>query len=64
MSVDVVTLTLAKAYTDKKVANGGGSGGSGAGLPPVTETNNGNLLQVVNGAWAAVSLPSAEQSEF
>lgn len=35
-----------------------GSGGSGAaGLPAVSETDNGKVLTVVNGAWAAAELP-------
>ena len=36
MSFDPITLALAKNYTDKKVAEGGGSGGgAGSGLPVV-----------------------------
>lgn len=64
MGLDAITLAAAKKYTDEQVANNGGNGSTGAGLPPVTTANNGNFLQVVNGAWAAVSLPSAEESEF
>lgn len=63
MGLDVITLAAAKNYTDEKVGSGG-NGGSGSGLPPVTAANNGNFLQVVNGAWAAVSLLSAEESKF
>lgn len=41
-----------------------GSGGSGGGLPSVTTADNGKFLRVVNGAWAAESLPSAEGGSF
>lgn len=37
--------------TDTGVA----AGGSGSGLPKVTEADNGKILQVVNGAWALVT---------
>lgn len=37
-------------------ASGGSSGGSGSGLPAVTSADNGKILMVQNGAWAAVSL--------
>ena len=30
------------------------NGGDGSALPPVTESDNGNILQVVNGAWMIV----------
>lgn len=35
-----------------------------SGLPTVTTEDNGKVLQVVNGAWAAVAYPSAEDSTF
>lgn len=35
-----------------------------AGLPAVTAANNGQFLQVVNGAWAAATIPSAEGVTF
>ena len=35
-----------------------------SGLPAVTSSDNGKVLQVVNGAWAAVSLPSASGNSF
>lgn len=34
------------------------------GLPAVTSADNGKVLQVVNGAWAAASLPSANGVTF
>ena len=34
----------------------GGGGGGGAGLPSVTGADNGKVLSVVNGAWAAAKL--------
>lgn len=34
------------------------------GLPAVTASDNGKILQVVNGAWAAASLPSANGVSF
>lgn len=39
-------------------------GGSGSGLPSVSEEDNGKLLMVENGAWAAVAVPSAEEAVF
>lgn len=34
-------------------------------LPPaVTAADNGKILQVVNGSWAAVAIPSAEDNTF
>lgn len=35
-----------------------------AALPPVSASDNGKILKVVNGAWAAVTLPSAEGESF
>lgn len=35
-----------------------------AGLPAVTSSDNGKVLRVVNGAWAAESLPSASGVSF
>ncbi len=34
------------------------------GLPTVSASDNGKVLQVVNGAWAAASLPSANGVSF
>lgn len=36
----------------------------GSGLPAVTTADNGKILQVVNGAWAAAQLPSASGVSF
>lgn len=33
-------------------------------LPAVTAANNGQVLMVVDGAWAAASLPAAEGEDF
>jgi len=35
-----------------------------AGLPSVTSSDNGKVLQVVNGAWAAATIPSANGVSF
>ena len=35
-----------------------------SGVPTVTTANNGQFLQVVNGAWAAATVPSAEEASF
>lgn len=35
-----------------------------AELPTVTADNNGQFLRVVDGAWAAVAVPSAEEASF
>lgn len=43
---------------------GVGSGGGGSNLPAVTTSDNGKFLQVVNGAWSAVSIPSGEGVNF
>ena len=39
----------------KKIEEGGGGG---SGLPSVTEADNGKVLSVVNGAWAAALYPN------
>lgn len=41
-----------------------GSGGSSSTLPVVSTSDNGKFLQVVNGAWSAVSIPSGEGVNF
>lgn len=45
-----------------EIADGSGSGSSN--LPAVTTSDNGKFLQVVNGAWSAVSIPSGEGVNF
>ena len=34
------------------------------GVPTVTTANNGQFLRVVNGAWAASTVPNAEEASF
>jgi hypothetical protein len=34
------------------------------GLPAVAAADNGKILRVVNGVWAAAFLPNAEEAEF
>lgn len=43
---------------------GVGSGSGGSTLPAVTTSDNGKFLQVVNGEWSAVSIPSGEGVNF
>ena len=43
---------------------GVGSGSGSSTLPAVTTSDNGKFLQVVNGAWSAVSIPSGEGVNF
>lgn len=43
---------------------GVGSGSGSSNLPTVTTSDNGKFLQVVNGAWSAVSIPSGEGVNF
>lgn len=50
-------------FATKEALEGLGGAGSGA-LPSVTEADNGKLLMVQNGAWAAVALPAAEGAVF
>ena len=33
-------------------------------VPTVTSADNGKFLRVVNGVWAAASIPSAEEATF
>lgn len=40
------------------------SGGGGSDLPSVTSSDNGKFLRVVNGAWAAASVPNANGVSF
>lgn len=54
--------------TNIKTVNGNSLLGSGnistVELPTVTASDNGKVLQVVSGAWAAASLPSANGVSF
>lgn len=38
--------------------------GSGSGLPPVTSSDNGKFLRVVDGEWSVVSVPAANGGQF
>ena len=49
---------------DGKDGSVGPAGKDGAGVPPVTTANNGQFLRVVNGAWAASTVPNAEEVSF
>ena len=42
----------------------GDKGDPGAGVPTVTTANNGQFVRVVNGAWAASTVPNAEEASF
>lgn len=42
----------------------GQNGSEGATIPTITTADNGKFLRVVNGVWAAVSIPSAEEVTF
>lgn len=42
----------------------GPQGPAGIGLPAVTEADNGKFARVVNGAWAADAVPTAEEASF
>lgn len=42
----------------------GPKGDTGAGVPTVTSSDNGKILRVVNGEWAAAELQSATGVNF
>lgn len=50
--------------SDGKDGSVGPAGKDGAGVPTVTTANNGQFLRVVNGAWAASTVPNAEKESF
>ena len=52
--------TLEHLKSDLGVESGSGS----STLPAVTTSDNGKFLQVVNGVWSAVSIPSGEGVNF
>jgi len=49
---------------EKPVLNLGIPKGIGSSLPEVSTSDNGKFLRVVDGAWAVVSLPNAEEATF
>ena len=56
-TTDVYTITFTDGTSSTfSVYNGADGGGSG-GLPAVTSADNGKFLCVVNGAWAAATVP-------
>lgn len=46
------------------IQNGGGGGSGGSALPAVTTSDNGKVLRVVEGSWAAAALPNASGVSF
>lgn len=44
----------------KQPSQGGGGGGGGSDLPPVTASDNGKVLGVVNGSWNKMDAPDSE----
>lgn len=52
------------AGDENKVLKGNGTWGTVEALPAVTTTDNGKVLMVVNGAWAAESIPAASGVNF
>lgn len=54
---------FAFSFTNLKGSKGD-TGAAGAGVPTVTSSDNGKVLRVVNGAWAAAQLPSASGVSF
>ena len=67
-SGDVSVQPTLVSGTNIKTINGtsllGGGNISTAELPTVTASDNGKVLRVVSGAWAAASLPSANGVSF
>lgn len=61
MAVD----NIARGMAAKALENqGGGGGSSGSSLPDVTTADNGKFLRVVEGQWAAATVPNAEEASF
>ena len=56
--MDVITYAAAVAAAKK---NGGGEG---EGLPAVTKEDNGKMLQVVDGAWSAVTITDGNEVAY
>lgn len=55
MAINAVTLAASKKYTDQRLESSEST--SPSTLPSVTEADNGKVLRVVNGAWAADTIP-------
>ena len=61
MAVD----NIARGMAAKALENQGGGGGTGeSSLPDVTTADNGKFLRVVEGQWAASTVPNAEEASF
>lgn len=61
MAVD----NIARGMAAKALENQGGGGGTGgSSLPEVTTADNGKFLRVVEGQWAASTVPNAEEASF
>lgn len=61
MAVD----NIARGMAAKALENQSGDGGSsGSSLPDVTTADNGKFLRVVEGQWAASTVPNAEEASF
>lgn len=63
-SAQVGQIVKVKAVDDAGKPTQWEAGEMTGGLPNVTENNNGQFLRVVNGAWAADTVPSAGGASF
>ena len=61
MAVDNIARGMAAKALESQ---GGGGGSSGSSLPDVTTADNGKFLRVVEGQWAASTVPNAEEASF
>ena len=59
--MDTMTYAAAVAAAKKLIKEGGGSG---TGLPTVTTEDNGKMLQVVDGAWSAVTITDGNEVAY
>ena len=64
ISAQVGQIIKVKAVDDSGKPTQWEAGEMPSGLPNVTENNNGQFLRVVNGAWAADTIPSAGGASF
>lgn len=62
MAVDNIARGMAAKALENQAGGGGGS--SGSSLPDVTTADNGKFLRVVEGQWAASTVPNAEEASF